>query len=205
MTVKYAKRPGAVPETKRRRRSAFCWSVWNFVLHPPLVGSANLFQVHLVRISLFLITAWVSDVSLGQLADLTPRPELSPEQVVGYQVTALQHNDEPQSDAGIERAFRFASPANKQMTGPLEKFVRIVKSPVYSPMLNNRSSLIVGSQVQDDQAKIAVKVVAADGRQVIYLFALSKQADGEFINCWMTDAVAPLEDDENNSGQGVTI
>ncbi|MBV9300057.1 MAG: DUF4864 domain-containing protein [Verrucomicrobia bacterium] len=175
------------------------------MLHPPLVGSANLFQVHLVRISLFLITAWVSDVSLGQLADLTPRPELSPEQVVGYQVTALQHNDEPQSDAGIERAFRFASPANKQMTGPLEKFVRIVKSPVYSPMLNNRSSLIVGSQVQDDQAKIAVKVVAADGRQVIYLFALSKQADGEFVNCWMTDAVAPLEDDENNSGQGVTI
>ena len=166
---------------------------------------ANLFYMRLVRMLFLLLFAWASDVSLAQLSDLTPRPELSPEQVVQYQVTAFQHNNEPQSDAGIQRAFRFASPANKQVTGPLENFVQIVKSPVYSPMLNNRSSLIVGSQVQDDEAKIAVKVIAADGRQVTYVFALSKQADGEFNNCWMTDAVAPLEDGDTSSDQGVTI
>jgi hypothetical protein len=161
--------------------------------------------VHLVRILLLLAFAWSFDVGLAQLSDLTPRPELSPEQVVQYQVAVLQHNDDPKSDAGIERAFRFASPSNKQVTGPLENFIRIVKSPAYSPMLNNRSSLIIGSEVKDDQAKIAVKVVAAGGRQVTYVFVLSRQNEGEFNNCWMTDAVAPLEDGEDGSDQGVTI
>ena len=157
------------------------------------------------RILLLLAFTWLSTVAVGQLIDLTPRPELTPEQVVQYQVTALQHNDDPKSDAGIERAFRFASPSNKQATGPLANFVRIVKSPLYSPLLNSLSSLIVGSELKDNQAKIAVKIVAADGRQVTYVFVLSKQSEGEFDNCWMTDGVAPLRDGEDGSGQSVTI
>ena len=157
------------------------------------------------RILLLFAFTWLSAVALGQLSDLTPRPELTPEQVVQYQVTALQHNDDPKLDAGIERAFRFASPSNKQVTGPLDNFVRIVKSPLYSPMLNSLSSLIVGSELKDDQAKIAVKIVAADGRQVTYVFLLSKQNEGEFNNCWMTDGVAPLQHGEDGSDQGVTI
>jgi Domain of unknown function (DUF4864) len=161
--------------------------------------------VRLVRILLILAFALASNACLAQLSDLTPRPELSPEQVVQYQVTVLQHNDEPKSDTGIERAFQFASPSNRQATGPLEKFVQIVKSPAYSPMLNSISSSIVGSEVNDDQAKIAVKIVAADGRQLTYVFILSKQNEGEFNNCWMTDSVAPLEDGEDSSDQGVTI
>ena len=161
--------------------------------------------MRLVRKLLILAFAWASNAGLAQLSDLTPRPELSPEQVVQYQVTVLQHNDEPKSDTGIERAFRFASPSNKQATGPLEKFVQIVKSPAYSPMLNSVSSSIVGSEVNDDQAKIAVKIVATDGRQLTYVFLLSKQNEGEFNNCWMTDSVAPLENGEDSSDQGITI
>src|SRR3984957_18998229 len=93
---------------------------------------------------LFLISVLAS--GLAQVADLKPKPELSPEQVVQYQAEALQHNDEPKPDAGIERAFRFASPSNKQVTGPVENFARIVKSPAYAPLLNNESSSIVGSE-----------------------------------------------------------
>jgi hypothetical protein len=152
-----------------------------------------------------LLLVWASVSGLAQVTDLTPRPELSPEQVVQYQVEALQHNDEPKADAGIERAFRFASPSNKQMTGPLEKFIRIVKSPVYSSMLNSVSSSIVGSDVKDDQARFAVHFVAADGRQVTFVFVLSKQNEGEFNNCWMTDGVAPLDQGEDGPDQGVTI
>jgi hypothetical protein len=161
--------------------------------------------VGLVRILFLLALVCLANMAVAQLSELTPRPELTPEQVVQYQVTALQHNDDPKSDAGIERAFRFASPSNQQATGPLEKFVQIVKSPAYAPMLNNISSSIVGSEEKDNQAKIAVKVVAADGRQVTYIFVLSKQNEGEFTNCWMTDAVAPLKDREDGSDQGVTI
>ena len=161
--------------------------------------------VRLVRIVLLLWCAWASEVAFSELADLVPRPELSPQQVVQYQVAALQQNDDPKSDAGIERAFRFASPSNKQVTGPLEKFVQIVKSPAYSSLLYNRSSAIVGSEVNGGQAKVAVKIVAADGREVTYVFALSKQNGGHFNDCWMTDAVAPLKGAEDGSDQGVTI
>src|SRR5580704_4426752 len=154
------------------------------------------------RIFLLLVFACSSQVALAQLSDLTPRPELTPEQVVQYQVTALQQNDDPKSDAGIERAFRFASPNNKEATGPLENFVRIVKSPAYSPLLNNRSSSIFGSEVKGDQAKVGVKIVAADGRELTYIFILSKQNQGDFINCWMTDGVAPLKEAEDGSDQG---
>jgi hypothetical protein len=160
--------------------------------------------VWLIRILFFLSCAWASDPGSAQLADLTPQPDLSPEQVVQYQVAALQQNDDPKSNAGIERAFRFASPNNKEATGPLENFVRIVKSPAYSPLLNNRSSLIFGSEVKGDQAKVGVKIVAADGRELTYIFILSKQNQGDFINCWMTDGVAPLKEAEDGSDQGVT-
>jgi hypothetical protein len=169
-----------------------------------LIGRINSW-VRLARILLLLSCALASEVALSQLADLVPRPELSPQEVVRYQVAALQQNDDPKSDAGIERAFRFASPSNKQVTGPLENFVQILKSPAYSSLLYSRSSSIVGSEVSGDQAKVAVKVVAADGRELTYVFVLSKQNEGDFNNCWMTDAVAPLKNPEDGSGQGVTI
>jgi len=161
--------------------------------------------VRFVRILLLLSFVCGSDAGLAQLTDLMPRPDLTPEEVVQYQVAALQQNDDPKSDAGIERAFQFASPTNKQVTGPLEKFMQIVKSPAYSPLLNNRSSAIVGSELKDDQAKVAVKIIAADGRQVTYVFILSKQNEGDFNRCWMTDGVAPLKDVEDGSDQGLTI
>jgi hypothetical protein len=161
--------------------------------------------MRLHRILFLLAFVWSSEWAVAQLSDLTPRPELTPEQVVAYQVAALQHNDDPKPDAGIERAFRFASPSNKKVTGPVENFARIVKGPAYAPLLNNASSSIVGSEEKDDQAKIALKVVAADGRQVTYVFVLSRQHEGEFNQCWMTDGVAPLKTGEETADQGVTI
>lgn len=144
-------------------------------------------------------------VGVAQLAELTPRPDLSPEQVVQFQVTAFQRNDDPETDAGIERAFRFASPSNKTSTGPIEKFAHIVRSPAYSPLLNNASSSIVGSDVEGDKAKVVIKVFAATGRQVTYVFILSKQSKGEFNNCWMTDGVMPLDVGKDSPDQGLTI
>jgi Domain of unknown function (DUF4864) len=158
-----------------------------------------------LQILLLILLACSSDTGVAQLSDLVPRPEVSPEQVVLYQVDSLRQNDIPKADAGIERAFRFASPSNKEVTGPLEKFVQILKGPVYSPMLNNISSSIVGCEVKGDQARVAVRIVSADGRQLTYVFVLSRQGEGDFTNCWMTDGVAPLKQGEDASAEGVTI
>ena len=142
---------------------------------------------------------------VAQLADLIPGPQLSPQQVVQYQITALQRNNEPRTDAGIERAFRFASPSNKISTGPLEKFTRIVKSAAYAPLLNSIASSIIELDLEDGQARVAVRVFAASGQRLTYVFVLSKQSAGEFVNCWMTDAVFPLAAGEDSPDHDMAI
>ena len=141
----------------------------------------------------------------GQVSELNPEPKLSPQEVVQYQVRALQHNDDPYPDAGIERTFRFASPSNKSQTGPLEHFISIVKSAAYLPMVNNLASSIVGSQIEGDYAKVVIKITPQQGPELTYLFFLTRQHDGELDNCWMTDSVVPMQEDETGSDEAITI
>ena len=141
----------------------------------------------------------------AQVSELNPEPKLSPEEVVQYQVRALQHNDDPHPDAGIERTFRFASPSNKSQTGPLEHFVSIVKSAAYLPMVNNLASSVVGSQVVGDHAKVVIRITPEKGPDLSYLFVLTRQHDGELDNCWMTDSVLPIEQNESPSDEAITI
>ena len=126
-----------------------------------------------------------------------PNKNLTPAQVVKIQMEALQHNDAPHRDAGIETTFAFASPENKQATGPLEHFITIVKAPAYLPMLNCKSITYDAITVDGDEAKQRVHIVAADGTAITYMFMLSRQTDGPYTGCWMNDgcvreeAVAP--------------
>jgi hypothetical protein len=121
--------------------------------------------------------------------DPRPSPELSPEAVVRLQVEALQRNDEPHPDAGIEAAFRFASPANRRATGPIERFAAMVKGPAYGAMLGFERAEYGEMRVEGDRAAQRVTLVQPDGRRVSYVFGLSKQSGGEYDACWMTDSV----------------
>jgi hypothetical protein len=161
--------------------------------------------VHLNLPLIVLAVTLVSRVAQAQIPDLNPGPEMSPEQVVQYQISALQHNDDPVPDAGIERAFRFASPKNKEFTGPLARYAQIVKGPAYSSLLNCLSSSVVGSTASPGTAAVYVRIVTSNGRRVAYVFILSKQIEGEFANCWMTDSVSPVDSGEDAPAEGVTI
>ena len=63
-----------------------------------------------------------------------PAVDLQPGDVVRIVIEALGRNDRPWPNAGIETTFNFASPANKVNTGPLERFIRMVKGPPYGIM-----------------------------------------------------------------------
>jgi hypothetical protein len=123
-----------------------------------------------------------------------PSPKLTPGQVVRIVMDALQHNDE--DDSGIAVTFDFASPANREVTGPLERFAQMVKNPAYGPMLNYKSAEYGKAVVVDDQAQQVVKIVAADDEVAVYVFRLSKQPDGEYEGCWMTDGVIRVQEGE---------
>jgi hypothetical protein len=119
----------------------------------------------------------------------SPSPEWTPGQVVEFQVEALQFNDRPSKDSGIAIAFRFASPENRKVTGPLAHFIEIVKAPGYRPLIDHRIAGYGASLIRGDVALVRVTVVAADGQAVEYEFRLSKDPDSR---CWFTDGVIPI-------------
>ena len=122
----------------------------------------------------------------------TPSTELKPDEVVKIVVDALARNDLPYTDAGIATTFNFASPANKVNTGPLDKFIRMVKDEPYGIMVNHIESELSEVVYKYGDAYQLVRMTAADGRVVVFAFRLSKQSEGEFKDMWMTDAVWPV-------------
>ena len=66
-------------------------------------------------------------VVADHLPQTEPDPSLSPRDVVSIQIEALRNNDTPYENRGIEVAFNFASPTNKRITGPIERFAVMVR------------------------------------------------------------------------------
>jgi hypothetical protein len=123
---------------------------------------------------------------------LEPDPQLRPQDVVHLQMTALANKDDPYADAGIELAYRFASPANKTATGPLDRFIQLLKTPIYEPMLHHLEVEYMAADVMGSYAEQRVIVTTVDGRRAGYLFSLSRQGEGGYRDCWMTDSVVPF-------------
>lgn len=130
----------------------------------------------------------------------SPSSALTPQEVVRIQVEALGSNDEPYTDAGIEVAFRFASPANKSATGPLDNFRALVKSPRYRPMLEHVSASYSDVQRDGDVARQAVILTTKTGERAGFLFQLTRQSEA-VCGCWMTDAVmrVPVPEQETSN------
>ena len=120
-----------------------------------------------------------------------PDPELKPNEVVRLQLLAMQQNEE--SNFGIEVTFRFASPANKRQTGPLKRFVMLVRSPSYSPLLNHTNATFLELTIEDNFAIQDVVITTSEGKRIGYRFRLSIQKGNVYPECWMTDSVIPFK------------
>ena len=120
-----------------------------------------------------------------------PEPELKPNDVVRLQLLAMQQNDD--SDFGIEVTFRFASPANKKQTGPLKRFIRLVRNPSYRPLLNHINATFLELTVEEVFAVQDVIITTSNGERIGYRFRLSIQKGPLYPGCWMTDSVIPFK------------
>ena len=125
-----------------------------------------------------------SDPHLSE--SLQPHPSLSPREVVEIQLEALRRNDA--NDRGIEIVFRFASPANRMQTGPLDRFKRMIKGGAYALTLNFESVIYDEPEVSGDMARQRVVLVSRE-RTLGYYFMLSRQMEPPFKDCWMTEMV----------------
>ena len=131
-----------------------------------------------------------------------PSPEALPEEVVAAQMVALAFGD-------VFRCFKFASPSNKAVTGPWQRFERMLAdNPEYSPMLRCVHWKFIGGLPLDDPDKRIVRVRVYPEKDensppappmVDYEFQLSRQPDypeddarRPVANCWVTDGVVAV-------------
>jgi len=165
------------------------------------------FYIRIARLSkkkypirvLSLISVILIAVSLGSLRlydnyppDLKkPNISLKPFDVLVIQLDSLQRNNIPYNDAGIEQVWNFAHPTNKKITGPLEKFKKMIYSENYKILINHESNEI---NVLSENATISiykVYILSNDKKKYSYIWQVEKvQEKGGLMNCWMTTNVS---------------
>jgi hypothetical protein len=146
---------------------------------------------------LFLVGWILLAMASAAPAATEPDPKLTPEEVVAIQLEALKSNRDLPDDRGIEITFNFASPANRKMTGPLARFVQMLKNPLYAIMLNFERYETAKVEYDGDTASQRVTLIDAGGNRSLFLFVLSKQREAPYENCWMTDIVHRVNPDHD--------
>ena len=118
-----------------------------------------------------------------------PSPDINPIDVVEVQLFALQSNDE--NDFGIKQTWEFAHPRNKMATGPLPRFISMIKTPAYSILLNNLKFETKEIFNDGKTAGIAVRIEAKDNKAYTYMWTLEKiTEEGPLNGNWMTSGVS---------------
>jgi hypothetical protein len=124
-----------------------------------------------------------------------PNPKLSAEQVIAIQLRALRDNAKLDNDRGIKITFNFASPSNRQMTGPLPRFIEMVKNPLYVIMFTFERCERGPLEREGNEVRQRVTLIDKEGKRAIFLFVLSKQKLPPYRDCWMTDSVFRVNPD----------
>ena len=135
-------------------------------------------------ISAFLISSSYAEI-------LKPSSDIKPAEVIGIQLAGLQKNDYNFKDSGIEQTWNFAHPNNKKVTGPLEKFKKMIKSASYQMMINHLSHTI--TKIESGDNWVQFEVIILDKEKIYHKFNWQVEKyliDGPLKDCWLTTMVS---------------
>ena len=133
-----------------------------------------------------------SIISLNINAEMIkPDPTISAKDVISIQLKALQINNSPFEDAGIEQTWEFAHPNNRKFTGPLNNFIRMIKNPSYSMMIDHMDHKIIPVEEKETTSYYFVELTDVNGKKYGFEWTVEKVSEnGEFKDCWMTVGVS---------------
>jgi hypothetical protein len=117
-----------------------------------------------------------------------PSPGLSVSEAVETQLAALQRGE----DVDLAVVFAYASPGNRAQTGPLPRFIAMIRDG-YDAMIEHRSAELAPPLLDGDQALQPVRLVGRDGSEHGYVFILRRIVLPDCAGCWFTDGVVPPE------------
>ena len=93
---------------------------------------------------------------------LKPSTDINPKKVVIIQLSALMKNDHPYKDHGIIQTWEFAHPNNQKVTGPIERFKKMLKTDSYSMLLNHSNHEIMEVYMSNKVATFEVTVLDSE-------------------------------------------
>ena len=141
------------------------------------------------KIILYLLLLTLSNTLYADM--IKPDPSISPKEVISIQLIALQNNDLPFNDAGIEQTWEFAHPDNRAFTGPLDNFIRMLKNPSYVMMIDHLEHKIIPVEEQEMNSYYFVELIDSNGKKFGFEWTVEKvNQNGKFKDCWMTVGVS---------------
>ena len=139
--------------------------------------------------STFLI--FLISISISKADLLKPNSGIKPDKVIEIQLSGLQNNDLIYKDSGIEQTWNFAHPNNKKVTGPLDKFKRMIKGDSYQMMINHLSHTITKLGSGENWAQFEVILLDKDKIYHKFNWQVEKYTvDGPLKDCWLTTMVS---------------
>lgn len=121
-------------------------------------------------------------------AESAPHPDLTPEQVVQAQLTALKAG----TDRDLLTVYGFASPRNRMQTGPAERFVAMLRGG-YGYMIGHQTSDLAPMLLSGDEAMQPVILIDRDGNEHRFAWLLGRYELENCSGCWFTEGVLPAE------------
>ena len=130
-------------------------------------------------------------ISIAKAELLKPNSDIKPDRVIEIQLSGLQNNDLIYKDSGIEQTWNFAHPNNKKVTGPLDKFKRMIKGDSYQMMINHLSHTITKLGSGENWAQFEVILLDKDKIYHKFNWQVEKyETDGPLKDCWLTTMVS---------------
>ena len=122
---------------------------------------------------------------------IKPNIGIEPGQVVKIQINSLMQNDKPNLNDGIKQTWEFAHPLNKKYTGPLTKFINLLKGDNYKMLINHLESEIVEVFKSNNQYGFEVTILGRDKKYYKFQWVVEKYyEDGPLNDCWLTTSVS---------------
>ena len=139
----------------------------------------------------------------------TPHPDIPPEEVVPLVMNALQHNDDPSPNAGLEINFNFSSDRCRATRGgDLKSFIQYAQNPTFQSMIGcdkwtilSTGPLIEGTNTRGPMQTFLVQITPAnkednayfkvDGvvKKRTFLWTLQRERRPPRANCWLIHEV----------------
>ena len=143
-------------------------------------------KIIIKSILIFFVITGLSNADL-----IKPKSSLKPIDVLLIQLNSLKNNNTPYKDAGIEQTWKFAHPNNKIVTGPFNKFKKMIYSESYEILINHENSEITILRETDDVSIYKVIILSKNKKKYYYIWQVEKvMAEGDLKNCWMTTSVS---------------